>query len=231
MLETDKHYPKSSQPSIQYLKNLYSFLTSHYDSIIAVHISGALTGIYRNTLKVTDPYTDKNIHVVNSKQLSAALGLAVLRVAEAIDQGQSFEQIQAQTDKWVRKTHIYTDVQTLKYMVRGGRVSPLKGFMAKVMNLKPIVSVDEQGKAIAYGKSFSRHSNMKKIINIVQQAAQENKFWKYALVHSQNPERAHEYARRLTHILGYEPAYTVDISPVVGVHNGLGTVAVAFMYA
>ncbi|MCF7886501.1 MAG: DegV family protein, partial [Candidatus Marinimicrobia bacterium] len=230
MLQSEKVMPKSSQPDIQYIRNFYDHLTTYYDKIIAVHISSKLTGVYDSTQQVIKEYDDKQIEVIDSKHLSSSEGLITLRIAEAIDRGESFETIVEKSQEWVKKTNILTDIDSLKYMVKGGRVSPLKGFIAKMINLKPIVTVDKEGQGVAFGKSFSRRGNMKKIINLVSQAAQKKPIWKYALVHSQNLARAQKYADQLEEIIGQPPAYIVDISPVIGVHNGLGTVAVTYMF-
>ncbi|MBS3741280.1 MAG: DegV family EDD domain-containing protein [Candidatus Cloacimonetes bacterium] len=229
MLKNQKLIPKSSQPDVQSIKNFYDHLTTYYDKIIAIHISSKLTGVYDSTQYVVADYKDKQIAVIDSKHLSASEGLITARIARAIDRGDEFASIVKKAREWVKKTEILTDIYTLEYLVKGGRISPLKGFMAKLMNLKPIVSVDEEGKGIAFGKSFSRRGNMKKIIKSVTTAARKNKFWNYAIVHSSNLSRAKKYAVKLENELGFPPLYIVDISPVIGVHNGLGTVAVTYM--
>lgn len=230
MLKSEKVMPKSSQPDLQFVRNFYDHLTTYYDKIIAVHISRQLTGVCNTTEKIAREYDDKQIAVIDSRHLSASEGLITMRIARAIDNGESYESILQQTEKWVKKTNILTDIDSLKYMVKGGRVSPLKGFIAKMINLKPIVTVDKDGKGIAFGKSFSRRGNMKKIINLVAQASDKYNIWNYAIVHSQNISRAQQYADKLEEIIGKPPAYIVDISPVVGVHNGLRTVAVTYMF-
>jgi len=229
MLEHEKVHPTSSQPSRKLIQNFYSFYSSHYDKIIAVHISDKLTGIYNTTKKVTEYLKDKKISVFNSRQLTVSEGLIVLRVAQAIDQGWNYEKIITNVEKWIANTRIYVDVDTLKYMVRGGRVSPLKGLIARLLNLKPIVGLDEEGKATATGKSFSRKANMKKIISLISNFASSNRIWNYAIVHAAAPQRALEYKTKLTHALAKEPVYVMELSPVVGVHNGVGAVGIGLM--
>jgi DegV family protein with EDD domain len=131
---------------------------------------------------------------------------------------------------WVAKTKLLVDIATLKYMVRGGRVSPLKGFVAGLLNLKPIISLDAEGKAAAYGKSFSRRSNMKKILGMVREFAAEGKVRSYAIVHARDPERVARYAEGIAGIIGAKPDFVMDISPVIGVHNGIGVVGIAMMH-
>lgn len=70
---------------------------------------------------------------------------------------------------------------------------------------------------------------MKKIIRELKILNKTQGIWNYAVVHAQDPGRAHSYADKLNQEIGKKPAYIVDISPVVGVHNGLGAVAIAVM--
>ncbi len=229
LLEKSRELPRSSQPDYQQIKNLYDYLTTHYEQILAVHISSQLTGIYNSSQKVKSDYPDKDIHIIDSKHLSSSEGLITLRIAQAIDAGMDFDTIIQKSAQWVENTRILTDIDSLKYMVKGGRVSPLTGLIAKMVNLKPIVTVDETGKGKAFGKTFSRKANMKKIINIFTEEIKNKTLWNYAIVHSQNPDRAQQYATKLTALTDREPAYIIDISPVVGVHNGIGTVALTYM--
>jgi len=229
LLKTQKQHPTTSQPSSQTIQNLFSFLSAHYKSVIAVTISSKLSGIYKQFFNAAGKIKGKKISILDSKQLSASQGLVVLKIAEEIRKGGDFNQITASAEEWIHKTKILVDISTLKYMVRGGRVSPLKGMLAKALNLKPIISLDEQGKATAYGKSFSRKNNMKKIIKEIKILNEAKGIWNYAVVHAQALERAYSYADKLKQTTGKKPAYIVDISPVVGVHNGLGAVGIAVM--
>ncbi len=230
LLQTHPEHPKSSQPTRQSVQNLFSFLGSHYESVIVVNISEKLSGAYRLSLEAAPVVEDKRMSVINSRQLSVSLGLLVYRIAEAIQEGKSHSDIIKLAEEWIPKTKILVDVQTLKYMVRGGRVSPLKGFLAKVLNLKPIVSLDFEGKATASGKSFSRGQNMKKIVELIKRMKEKGEIWNYAIVHAHNKERADMYAEKLRQELRQDPLYIMDISPVIGVHNGIGAVGIGLMH-
>ncbi len=229
LLKTHREHPKSSQPSPKYVQNLFSFLASHYESLIVVHISDKLSGAQRLSKEASSVVKNKKISLISSRHLSASLGLIVLRMAKAIREDIEHEKIVDLAEQWISKTKIFVDIQTLKYMVRGGRVSPLKGMLANILNLKPIVSLDSEGKAVAFGKSFSRRANMKKIVQLVKNLSAEGEIWEYALVHAQNLDRAHKYASKLQEVLQKKPGYIMDISPVIGVHNGIGAVGISLM--
>ena len=230
LLRTSRRHPQSAQPSPAAVRNLFSFLTSHYESVLAVTISSGLSGVYSLCLQAAEALPGARISVIDSRHLSLSEGLVVKRVAEAIRAGRAHDEIVRDAPGWVAKTRIFVDIATLKYMVRGGRVSPLKGLVAGMLNLKPIVSLDADGKAEIEGKSFSRRANMKKILGRVGAAASAGKVRGYAIVHAGVPERAARYAAELTPIIGAPPDYVMDVSPVVGAHNGIGVVGVALMH-
>jgi DegV family protein with EDD domain len=212
------------------VQSLFSFLASHYESLIVVSISDGLSGAYKQAIEASSVVKDKKISLINSKHLSGTLGLIVLRIAQAIQEGKTHDQVAQLAEAWIAKTKLFVDIRTLKYMVRGGRVSPLKGLVARVLNIKPLISLDSEGKAFALGKSFTRKGNMKKIIQMVKDMAAEGKIWNYAIVHAENLARAEMYARSLEEILHKKPAFIMDLSPVIGVHNGIGVVGIGVMY-
>ncbi len=228
-LKHSKHHPVSSQPSPQRIADYFEFLSSNYQNSISVHISSKLSGLFNLSSKVALNHNNSNIQVIKSRHLSVSQGLIVLKIAREIEAGRAYNEIINNSESWIKNTKILTDVNTLKYLVRGGRISPLKGTIANLLNLKPIVSVDETGKGIAYGKSFSRKANMNKIINTIAEAHKNNVILSYAIVHAEEEKRAQEYASELTKIIGLKPEYVMSLSPVIGVHNGPGTVAIGYM--
>jgi DegV family protein with EDD domain len=223
-------HPVSSQPSPMVLQGVMDFVARHYEKSIALFISDHLSGVHQNALALAKKRRDDRIMVINSRQLSVSQGLVMLRIARAVEAGMSHNTILDNVNSWIDNTQILTDINTLKYMVRGGRVKPLTGMIASVLNLKPIVSLDKEGKAKPIGKSFSRRSNMNRIIGMIAARMKRHSIWEYAIVHADAPERAEEYALRLSKLTGKKPAYITSLSPVVGVHNGIGAVAIGVAY-
>ncbi|MCB5269435.1 MAG: DegV family protein [Candidatus Cloacimonetes bacterium] len=230
MLKTCKDHPVSSQPSPASVESIMTFALANYEQILNVHISDKLSGVLNTVSTFAAKQDPGRAGVINSRHLSVSEGLLVLRIARAIESGCSFDAILHDADTWIANTKIYTDVNTLRYMVRGGRVKPLTGLIAALLNLKPIVSLDSEGKAIAWGKSFSRSRNMSKIARIIKQEIATKRVWEYAIVHADARERAITYSNLLSEIIGKEPAYIMPLAPVVGVHNGNGAVGIGVSY-
>ena len=233
LLEEGVEFPKTSQINEKTFINLYSHLVSHYDSVIAVHLTGQFSGTYFNSLKAAQLISNesgKTITVIDSKNLSGGLGLLVLRISHAIEEGLSHERIVEMAGEWIRNTKIFVSVKTLKYMVRGGRVSPLKGWMARVLNIKPIISMDENGKSAIFGKAYSQKSNMDKVMRHIKVLTDGQRVWNYVVLHANNAAAARWYETEMKLLTKQEPVSVVDISPVVGANAGIGAASVALMF-
>jgi DegV family protein with EDD domain len=232
MLNDSPDYPKSSQVNEKSFVNLYSHLASHYDSIIAVNLSDKLSGTFHTSQKaaqIVSKEFGKPISVINSKSLSGSVGLIVLRVAEAIKKGYSHDQIVTMAEKWVSDTKILVTVLTVKYLVRGGRLSYTKGLISRLLNISPIISVDETGKAVVFDKAFNRKANMEKIMAHIKRQLNERPVWNYIVLHANNPEAAEWYKTKMELLTGKKPVSVLNISPVIGANAGVGASAVAFM--
>ncbi len=232
LMEEGHTNPKTSQVNEKAFINLYSHLVSHYDSIIAVHLTGHFSGTFHNSRKAASLISQESgrlISVIDSKNISGALGLIVLRIARSIEAGLSHERIVEMTENWIKQARIFVSVKTLRYLVRGGRVSPVKGWIARILNINPIISLDENGKSMIFGKTYSQRSNMEKVMNHITDLVKGGKTWNFVVLHANNPLAAKWYEDRMRELTGLDAVSVVDISPVVGAHAGIGAASVALM--
>lgn len=233
LMKESPQFPTTSQPNMTAFRNLYSQLVSHYDSIIAVHLSHRLSGTWQNSKRAAESVTKetgKKISVIDSLHLSGSLGLIVYKAAEAIEQGLGHDHIVNQMEEWISRTTILVSVKSFDSMVRGGRVSPMKGRLAKVMNLKPIISMDREGNSCLYQKAFSQKGNIRKVLRIVSEGLKTRRVWKYSILHAHDLIGARLYAGKMEALVGEPPDFIIDISPVVGLNAGHGALAVSIMF-
>ena len=232
LLEQSPVFPKTSQINERVFTNLFSHLASHYDAIVAIHLSGQFSGTLQNSQKAARRISlefNKPVHVFDSRSLSGSLGLIVLRTARAIEFGVGLDEILHTIPEWIQKSNVFVSVKTLKYMVKGGRVSRPKGLFSSLLHIKPIVSLDELGKAKLIGKTFGQNSNRNLVLKKIEALHTAHKIWEYVVLHAHNPEGAAEYAARMKALTDTDPAAVVDISPVIGMNAGVGATAVAIM--
>ena len=233
LLDRHREFPKTSQVNEKAFIDLYTHLSANYDSVIAIHLTDKFSGTFFNSKKAAlsvNKASGKPITVINSKNLSGALGLIILRTAQAIESGYAHDEIISMAERWIRDTFIFVSVKTLKYMVRGGRVSNFKGFMAGLLNVNPIVSMDGNGSSYLFGKTYSQRSNMEKVMLHLRSICKGREIWNYIVLHAHNPEAAAWYTGRMQVFTGKEPVAVVNISPVIGANAGIGTAAVALIF-
>ena len=222
--------PGSAQPSPKTIENWFSFLSSHYDSILVLTISSALSGFYNLVKAVAEKFPEKKIRIVDSRHISGSSGLIVERLLENWSDSQDVDELARQAEELVAKTEILVDIKTLKYLVKGGRVSAMKGLLAKLLNIKPIITINKLGQAVPCSQSFSRRQNFKKILKMIRKKQAAHPVHSFSIVHAGNHPRAEAYAREIELITGRPVSFIEEASPVVGVHNGLGAVGVCLSY-
>lgn len=233
MLDSEVEFPKTSQINEQIFTNLYSHLASHYDAVIAIHLTSQFSGTFTNSEKAAARIShefNKPIHVIDSKNLSGALGLLVLKAAQDIESGVNFESVVKSTIKNVDNCKIFVSVRDLKYMIKGGRVSKPKGFIANLLGLNPVISMDKYGKSLLFGKTFSQKSSLNKIYKHIKKISKGKTVWNYIVLHAHNESEAFKVELEMVKITGLKAISVVDISPVIGMHAGNGSLAIALVY-
>jgi hypothetical protein len=233
LLETEAEFPKTSQINEQAFTNLYSHLASHYDAIIAVHLTSQFSGTYSNSVKAGERISkefNKPVYVIDSKNLSGALGLLILKTAKNIEAGEALEAIVQTLKKDVFQSKIFVSVRDLQFMIKGGRVSKPKGIIASALGLKPVISMDENGKSLLFGKTFSQQASLKKIFKHIEKIGRGKTLWNYIILHAHNSEGAQQAENKMLEITGKKPVSVVNISPVIGMHAGSGSIAISLLY-
>jgi hypothetical protein len=228
-LGDEEEYPTSSQPSVGQFKETYSFLLEHYDSIVSLHIAGALSGTVKAAREAAKEVDASRISVVDTRQLSTSLGLLVQEAATRLKEGIDHGELVKFSESLRSKTKILVSVKDLKYMVRGGRVNRLEGFLARLLNFKPIISLDAEGDSELHGRPLLRKTNFNQILEMIQNPHNGSRVKKYAIGHVHAPEDADKLAELIESETGLEPEYKMDISPLIGAHAGIGAVSASYL--
>jgi hypothetical protein len=203
LADRSPQFPTSSQPSSGLFTRIFSYLSTYYDSIIAIHVSSQISGTASTGTQAARSLVGaKRISVIDSRQISGTLGLVVLRAAEAVAAGKSHDEVVSEVESYIRKAELLVSVRTLEYFVKGGRVKPVAGALGKVLNLKPIISLDAEGTPIRFGKAFSERRNVAKIAAMVARRHADSPLRCYAVVHGHDLEAARELTTKLEDALG-----------------------------
>lgn len=231
-LDTSKIYPNTSQPSYHDFLNKYEYLSSHYDSILAIHLSKNLSGLWSNSNKAGTTVANqqkKDISVLNSNKTSSGLGLIVLRSAMALDAGQKKASVESKIEEWSKKTKILVSTKTMKYLMKSGRVSPVKGLLGKMLSLKPLLVVNDKGTIDLMGKPVSSRGSVAMVLKEMRSLVRNNKIWGYAISHADNMDTAQIYMDEMKRLTGLDPEFVSPATPALAVHAGPGVVALSIM--
>lgn len=229
-MESKEGYPTSSQPEPARINAMLSALMEQFDSLIILSVSDRLSGTYQALKKAASVFSpEKKISLINTRLNSGAQGLLVKTAAELVDQGLPHDEIVSQIEAMIPRAKIYVCLNTLAYAVRGGRVPDTVGKIGIKLGLRPIMTLDQEGNGAAFGVAFSQAGLTKKIMNLVRKTMQKKGVADYSIVHGDNLPLAQEYADAITRITGKAPAFITEISSVVALHAGPGTVAVCLL--
>jgi len=230
MLDTEPHHPRTSQPPPADFRNLYTFLLTHYDSIISIHIPEAASGTYQNAIAAAKEFPAGKISVIDGKSLSIGLGFIAERVVQLINQGLEHSEIVRQIREYCRQTQIFVSIPNLKYLMKSGRISKAKGIIAKIFNVKPILNLDQRGMPQIFAKSFSDMGSVKKMLGYVLDFVKNKKQVRFAVVHANNIQKAHYIVQRLKEKFGDVQIPILPVCPVLGAHAGNGAAAVGITW-
>lgn len=221
LLQTATSLPTTSQPSPSDFADLYRRLAEKDADILSIHISSGLSGTLNSARLGAEMVPEANITLVDSKTLSCPFGWQVEAAAQALKSGWSLEKILSYLQTIRSRTNAYYTLGSLRYLIHGGRISHLKGLLASVLNIKPIITVDkESGKYVDVAKERTLKRAIERIAQTVAEQFGEGANLRIQLLHGQNPdgvEILREALQKLVHC-HFEP--TVAIAPVLGAHTG-----------
>lgn len=220
--------PKSSIPSFSSVESTFNFLIDHYKKVLFISVSSQMSGMNALAKQVSKNISNE-IYIYDSKLNSGAEGLLVLEAAKLIDEGKEIDEILLQLDRLRAKTKIYVAVDTFEYMVKGGRVPKPVGFLTDLINLKPIISIDEAGKGVAFGKSFNFDKSLDKILDLIEEKQKTNGIKSLAISHFRNLKGAEDLAQLLESKYAIQVDYICEVSNIVAANAGPKALAVSFI--
>ena len=138
-------FPTTSQPSPGDLAQMYREAAATDREILSIHISSGLSGTVNAARVAAQAVPEADVAIYDTKSLSAAQGWHVEMAALAAKAGWTRERILAMLEKVTAATEVLFTLPTLKYLIHGGRVSHLKGLLAQVLNIRPIIGVEKEG--------------------------------------------------------------------------------------
>lgn len=230
-IRAGKH-PKTSQASPEFLLEQWTELAKSGEEGIYIAFSSALSGTY-NTARmirnqVKEQYPELKLAVIDSKCASLGYGLVVKEAIRLRDEGYDLSTIEER----VRFTaehmeHLFT-VEDLDYLAKGGRVSKASAFIGGLLNIKPLLHVEE-GKLVPIEKYRGRKRVMKRMLDLMEERGEDLANQHIGINHSDDEAIALELKKAVQERFNPKSIDVQMIGPTIGAHVGPGTLAVYFL--
>lgn len=227
LLSQLKTYPTTSFPSPALIEQKLAAIAPHYDKLLVISIAKILSGTYEAISQAAANHP--NITVIDSKQVAGAEGLLVYYAAQLIDQGYSFPDIVESVLKKRQSIKLFVLVDRFDSMIRSGRISKLGGTVASFLKIKPILTLNEEGKAVIKDKVFNYDKGLQRLIQLAKDFIGDRRLQAYGLIHAGIPEQAGDFSQLCHSQLGQQPLFIEPVSTAIGLHAGRGCMAIAVM--
>ncbi len=231
ILQESEHTPKTSQPTPGDFKNTYKELWGHYDSAVSVHLAGAVSGTFQAAQTAVKSEANSKVFLIDSCNTTIGLGLIVAETAKAIEEGCEIEEVVKRAEWATKSVRVFLSFATVKYLIRGGRLSKSRGLVARLFNLKPILTLDAEGKIQTLTKTMGGAAALNKMLQLVCREATGKKNLRFGVAHANAPGKAKYLVKQIARQfeIKKKDILIVHVSPALGAHAGPGATGVAFL--
>jgi DegV family protein with EDD domain len=219
--------PTTAQPSSGIFAELYRKLAQTDKNILSVHISSGLSGTINSARDGGEQVKDEaNVNFWDTLTLSGGERFQVIAAALADKAGWAMDKIHERLTKIREKTEVIYTLDTLEYLARGGRIGRVQAMAGALLNLKPVIRVDTDGKYSTVAKGRSITKSMSIIADHLVEKYGNAPLW-VTVLHGRFAEKADHLAEEFKQKLNIAKLEVQRISPVLGVHTGPGIVGAA----
>ncbi|TDL35336.1 DegV family protein [Jeotgalibacillus sp. S-D1] len=225
-------HPKTSQASPKQMEELFTELAISNKQGLYIAFSSQLSGTYQTAVMVRDQvkeeYPSLDLVILDSKCASLGYGLVVQRAVELAKEGIGRESIVKDSEFHSQHMeHLFT-VDDLDYLARGGRVTKASAFIGGLLNIKPLLHV-EDGKLVPLEKLRGKKKLLKRIIEVMNERGEQLDQQVIGISHGDDEPLANEIKQMITAEFGTTEFSTNLIGSSVGAHAGPGTLAIFFL--
>lgn len=222
----EEEIPSTSLPSLEEMHQVYEEIRAEgIKEAIVIPISSGLSGCYNAVNMMKEEFEDIKTVVFDSRTLSAAQAVLVIKAAQMADEGASLEEIEKALEEMRNSQHTMFIVDTLEYLVHGGRIGHVSATVGKLLNLKPIITIGDDGKYETVAKMRGRAKAIHYFAEETNKILSDGNQYKLYFSHADGEEIMQTI---ISEIKETHPDISIEghtwISPVACVHCGPGYV-------
>lgn len=229
-LAQSEQFPSTSQPSPIDFEQKYLEIIDQYGQdvqIISIHLSSALSGTFQSANLARNMVgSDFDITVIDSRKAAFLLGTMVVQAARAVKEGHNKEECIQIIEKMKVSQKDFFVVDTLTYLQKGGRIGKAQALIGALLNVKPILTLNEAGEVIPFDKVRGKKKAVAKMMEELKQYAQGKRVVA-SVLYAMNLQEAEELKNQLQEQFDIEEITLSEVGPVIGAHVGPNVLAVS----
>jgi uncharacterized protein len=225
-LETATVPPKTSQPAVGDYRTTFQRLLETHEGVVCVALSAGLSGTYQAALAAAQQVDPQRIRVIDTRQVSVSEGLIAEAVGEALATGADLDAAEAMALSARDNVRLFAAIPSLEMAARGGRVSPSIARISRILNLKPILTLNDDGKAIKAGVCAGFGAALRGLVRRAARFA-GNRRVRLLVAHANAVGAAEYAAERLCRRFRVSDIPIVNLAAVLAAHTGPGAVGIA----
>lgn len=224
-LASSSTLPATSQPATGVFEQVYRTLAESTDQILAIHTIASLSGIFNASRVAAESIQNVRIELIDSKQVTMALGWLVILAARAAKEGRSIDEIKEIVQDAAQRVHVIAMLDTLEYAQRGGRLGKGKALVGTLLHVKPLLSV-LNGEIVPVENVRTQKRALERLVEIVLGSGPIQEL---SVIHAQAPQYAKLLQDALSETIPGEQIVMSEAGPVLGTHVGPGAVGIAWL--
>lgn len=229
LLMSTNNFPITSQPSAGAFAAIYRRLAATDPDILSIHMSSGLSGVVNAARAGAEMTPEANVTVVDTKTLCAVLGWQVAAAARALKAGWSKEQIIALIQRIGQASESVYTLAELKYLIHGGRISHMKGLIASMLRICPLIGVEKVGGAyVQLGMARTLDQALNGLVRLMTKQHAPGTALRVQVLHSYNPQAAAALREKITPLFECEWMPLNYMSPALAAHTGPTMAGVAY---
>jgi EDD domain protein, DegV family len=236
-LVSTKVFPKTSLPSVQNYLDAFMPAVKEDANIICTCLTSKFSGSYQSacTAKdmILDDYPNANISIINSMQATAGQGLVLHQIIGMAEAGMSYIDILSKIDSLISTSRIFFTVGTLEYLQKGGRVGKASALAGSILNLKPIIQLNE-GELLPIGTVRGRGRSLDKVVSLIseyfEQHGESYNDYDFCVVYGSDKADSLKVLNSLENLIGYKlklPLMQIGIT--IGTYTGPDPCGICFV--
>lgn len=217
--------PKTSLPTGEDIEHTFDQIAAEgYDGVIAVMLSGGLSGTYNMVRVMAGERRDLDIKVYDSVSGSLGIGITMLQLAEDLRAGASWRELtHKRVPQLIRNTFPFFSVDTLEYLQRGGRIGKVTAMAGTMLQIKPMITFAPDGQLQSIAKVRGRKQVQDKLVELVVRACGTHKKYNLAVANGGAPEEMAQLKEKLKAALPhYDHVWDGELDSTLSVYIGDG---------